>query len=362
MKVSLVIFALGNGGAERILSTLANRWSRQGHQVDIILLGKNNQADYPLDPSVNVVALGLDSKSSGIAGAVSGNLRRTRALRQQLRILEPDVVVGFMDSTNVLTALASVGLCRTVLTEHTVPTVCMTRLWKILRLIAYPLADVVVVQTEEARKHYPRYLGRRVVVLPNPVKFPLTKDVGREKVVVSMGRLSPEKRFDVLIRVFSDVYSDFPDWRLIILGEGAERERLEELSVSLGVSDRVSLPGWQKSPADYLASSSIYAMTSEFEGFGNAMVEGMSMGLPVVAYDCPVGPRSILRDGEDGWLVANDDDVGMSMALRSLMIDENLRAKMGRSAQQVRDRFNEEVVMGRWDDLLRGNAYPMENM
>lgn len=352
MRLSLVISSLGRGGAERVLTTMANWWAGQGHEVRVVLLGENARPDYPLDRRITVTALNLAGQSRGVLDGVVNNVRRIRALRSRLTADHPDVVVGFMDTTNVLTALAAIGVARVVLTEHMPPMLGLSFLWRVLRAITYFFADTVVVQTPEAQAYHPALLRRRIEVLPNPVEFPAASAESKGKVLVSMGRLAPEKRFDVLIRVFARLGQRFPEWTMTLLGEGEERVRLERLCESLGVADRVSLPGWVADPERVLATGGVYVMASRFEGFCNALVEGMSMALPAVAFDCPGGPKTIIRDGVDGRLVADGDEDALARAVEELMADGELRRAMGEKGAEVRNRFGIEASMARWDGVL----------
>ena len=168
-----------------------------------------------------------------------------------------------------------------------------------------------------------------------------------------MGRLDPGKRFDLVIDSFADVAPDHPDWRLVILGDGPERGALAERIDRHGLSERIALPGAVARPDSVLERCRLFVLASDYEGFPNALCEAMACGLPVVATDCPVGPREIVRDGVDGVLVPPGDRRALSGALHQLMGDDGRRDRLGRSAREISRRLAPAEILDRWDDLLR---------
>lgn len=356
MRLAFVIYSLGQGGAERVLVTMANWWVQNGADVVVLTLAADADSAYSLDDAVLVRSLGVSGGSDSFLDSVVGNCKRISAIRFALKEIRPDAVVGFMNTTNILVALASRGIAPALLGEHTHPVMFpLSPLWKLLQRMAYPLAEAVVVQSAEVVECYPKLVRRKMSVIANPIEAPaVDADEGFRdgKVIVSMGRFASEKRFDLMIRAFSQVAPAYPDWRLRILGDGPERPALNSLALQLGIDDRVEMPGWRRDVGPDLLEGGIFALSSEYEGFGNALAEAMSVGLPAVAIDCPSGPRQIICDGVNGILVEDTGVDSLAHGLDRLMGDENLRKRMGEAARKVMDRFGVEKVMPQWETLL----------
>jgi GalNAc-alpha-(1->4)-GalNAc-alpha-(1->3)-diNAcBac-PP-undecaprenol alpha-1,4-N-acetyl-D-galactosaminyltransferase len=155
----------------------------------------------------------------------------------------------------------------------------------------------------------------------------------------------------LLIAAFANVAPAFPDWRLVIAGDGVERPALEALVADLGLSDRVSLPGVVDATA-HLADADLFVLSSRYEGFPNVLMEAMAAGLPVIAFDCQSGPSEVIRDGVDGLLVPPGDATALAVRMGQLMDDPDTRQRLGAAAPDVVHRFGIERVMGMWEDLV----------
>jgi len=155
------------------------------------------------------------------------------------------------------------------------------------------------------------------------------------------------------LSAFAKVASDYPDWVLRIYGEGPMREKLESQIHSLGLQNRAFLMGRTASPWVTMAEADVFLMTSKYEGFPNALLEAMGVGLPCVVFDCPSGPRDISRNGQDAFLVPLDDQVMLEVKLKELMGNEALRIQMGTQARDsVIARYNLPSVITKWDSLF----------
>lgn len=361
MNVTFVISSLGSGGAERVMSTIANHLVARGHEITLLTLAPAHMDFYELHPDVRRVALGFAPKPSGFVGGLPANLRRMSSLRREIQASQPDTVVSFIWRTNVLTLLAAFGThIPVVVCERTDPTRHSDGgAWRLLRRLLYPRAGAVIVQTGgHVREWAESFVHEdRVHVVPNPALPPV--HVEQDNVsgpssgrAVAMGRLAPVKGFDLLIRAFARCARDHPGWSLTILGDGTERPHLENLANNLGIYDRLHMPGRVKEPADTLRSADLFVLSSRYEGFPNALLEAMSCGLPVISFDCPSGPRDIVRHGVDGLLVEDGDVDALADAMGRMMGSEAQRARMGARAIEVVDRFGLEKVMGMWEDVV----------
>jgi glycosyltransferase involved in cell wall biosynthesis len=290
--------------------------------------------------------------------AVWNNLRRMMALRRAVRALAPQAVISFVDKMNVVSLGATVGMQpKVIVSERTDPAAYdLGHVWKLLRWLFYGRAYRIIVQSRGASSYFlPRFNGK-VQVIPNPVMPPpIHREPGHTAMeIVAMGRFSQEKRFDMLLKAFGRLREKHPRWSLTILGDGPLRPMLERLRSELRLEDRVHMPGHIRDTYSYLDRASLFVLCSEFEGFPNALCEAMACGLPVIATDCPSGPREIIRHGMDGILVPPDNEDELVSAMDRLMADRAERQRLGVRAVDVTQRFSVERVMKMWDDVLMG--------
>jgi GalNAc-alpha-(1->4)-GalNAc-alpha-(1->3)-diNAcBac-PP-undecaprenol alpha-1,4-N-acetyl-D-galactosaminyltransferase len=359
MRLTLVISSLACGGAERVMTVMANYWAARAWHVTLLTLDDGTAAPfYDVDYRVRHSPLGLAGNSGNRAYGLRNNVRRVSGLRRAIRNSRPDAVISFIDKTNVVTLLAAQGLnVPVIVSEHTDPFLNpIGGVWKRLRGWTYPLADMIVVLSETALDYFPPRLQSRTRVIPNPVSRPVTDAGPRGQLVkpsvVAMGRLSREKGFDLLLRAFARVKDSHREWSLTILGEGPLRAELESLRDGLGLAGSVHLPGRVKRPHEVLAQGELFVMPSRREGFPMALCEAMACGLPVVCADCSGGLREIVRSGIDGLLVPAENADALAAAMGSLMRDESERKRLASGARHVTERFGVEKVMGMWEEAL----------
>src|SRR3569623_29364 len=360
MNIVFLVSALNCGGSERVAATLCNAWAERGDTVSLILTFSGvTEHSYEL---LRDVELDLLSEAVGTRRKTAvGDARRLHALRRLSAERSPDVIVSFLPNVNIAAILASAFLCiPLIVCERADPgsyphPPCWTFLCKRL----YRVADVLAVQTEEVAARsaeiYPRLA--KVRTIPNPLPEAVAS-VRRQsetdrKILLSLGRLSPEKQVDLLLNAFAELLPDFPDWDLHIYGDGPTRPMLEKQIREQGLSDRAILKGATKRPWAAMATADAFAMTSNSEGFPNALLEAMGAGLPCAIFDCRSGPSEITRHGRDALLIPQNDHDALVTALAKLMNNESLRDRLGgRAKQSVCSRFGLEAVLGHWDRLF----------
>jgi GalNAc-alpha-(1->4)-GalNAc-alpha-(1->3)-diNAcBac-PP-undecaprenol alpha-1,4-N-acetyl-D-galactosaminyltransferase len=365
-RILLVIHSLTAGGAERVLSLLANAWAARGDHVTIATLSAGGDRPFfALDPAVERLALGIDGNPGPLLsalGAAGRNVSRLRAIRRAIRAARPDVIMSFMNVTNVLTIVAARGTgVPVVATEHIDPSQDdIGALWTTLRRLTYPHVGRLAVLNERVLEYFPPHIRARSVVVPNPVVAPgpaaappPSRAPGAAKTLLAMGRMTGQKGFDLLLEAFARVAGRHPDWTLEIWGEGPLRDDLEAQARALGLGARVRLPGRTGDAYGVLAAADLYVLSSRFEGFPMVLCEAMASGLPVVSFDCRTGPREIVRDGVDGVLVPPGDVAALAAALDALMGDPARRARLAARAPEIAERFGMARVLALWDDVFR---------
>jgi GalNAc-alpha-(1->4)-GalNAc-alpha-(1->3)-diNAcBac-PP-undecaprenol alpha-1,4-N-acetyl-D-galactosaminyltransferase len=361
MKITLVIYSLFGGGAERVATNKVNYWVERGWDVTLLTWSAPTAAPaYHLDERVKLQQLDLARESRNWFEGLAANLWRLPRLREAILATEPDVAIGLMNSVNVTTIMATRGTgIPTIVCEHTYPGWDGDRnaAWSFLMSVTYKMADRVTVLTQNALPFYPSSKGYRTVVMPNPVLTPQLapqpESLLPPNTIVAVGRLNQIKGFDLLITAFARIRDRFPDWQLYILGEGRERSALETLTTELGLQGVVHLPGRVDNVNDYLAQAELFVMSSRGEGFPMALCEAMAVGLPAISFDCLSGPADIIIDGVDGLLIPPEDVDALARSMADLLADPDRRHKLATNAPKVLDRFGVERVMQMWSDLIK---------
>lgn len=356
LRLLLVAANLGPGGAEKVLTLLANAWARQGSRVTLVTLDGTTGAFFPLDLSIDRLAT---ETFVGRPGLIFRLIRDALKLRRIVRRTSPDAVVSFINSTNVLVLLALLGTrYPRIVSERSDPAIApLSVVWRVLRWMLYPTADRVVVQTSSAAEFFGGGMARRLAIIPNPVvtpsdDTPADVEVPRP-VVVSLGRFTEEKRFVDLVDAFAMVAPRHPEWSLVIAGDGPLRAGLERHIEMLGLSGRVRLPGVTKAPAALLQRADIFVLPSRFEGFPNALCEAMALGRPVIATDCPSGPRHIVLHDSNGLLVPPMQPAALAESIEELIGSPERRAALGAGAASITEKFAIGSILDDWTVVVR---------
>lgn len=364
IRLAFFIHSMAFGGAQRAVANLSNYWAKKGWDITIITLASPDEPSYELNPSIKCINLNLAGKSHNILAGLLKNLHRLISLRKMLYEIKPDIAVGIMDTANILLSLASFGMDIVLIgSERTHPPQnALKPVWQKLRCYTYYLLDSVVVLTQETKFWVKENTkARQVIVIPNPVLFPLPlqspivspKDYfGEGKVVLAVGRLTHQKGFDLLIEAFSLLADKHSDWNLLVIGEGFLRDYLEQQIRALDLSERIFLVGRVGNIGEFYTQANLYVMTSRFEGFPNSLVEALAHGLPAVSFDCDTGPRDIIRQGVDGLLVPEGNVEALVEALDRLMSDSELRQAFAKRAVEARERFGIERIAPMWEQLF----------
>ncbi len=362
MKVHFLTSSLGAGGAERVASTLCNEWVTQGHEVTLIAtFSGGGVAFYPVSALVNVIFLAdLVPKRRK---SLSSYWQRLFVLRKIILSNSADVVVSFLPNVNIAaifaTAFTKVPL---VISERRDPISQPTsRSWEFACAMLYRFSDAVVVQTESVLRSigglYPSL--KRVACVPNPLPQKIEQFLRIDKaksrcVLLSLGRLATEKQIEHSVKAFGALANSHEGWDLHIYGDGPAHAGLASLIGELDLQGRVFLMGKTTEPWDVMAKADAFVMTSRHEGFPNALLEAMGIGLPCVVYDCPSGPHEITRGGLDALLVPLNDQAALTQALQRVMDDAALRKDLGgRARASVLARYELKVVLRQWDAVFR---------
>ena len=283
-------------------------------------------------------------------------------MRRILKREKPDLLISLTTGPNLLSIMANFFLkIRLIITEHTFPPMEPLGILKSIlkKYLSYFCSEVIVL-TEDSKKWFENNCyTKKIKVIHNPIEFPIPlsdplirvpkKD---SKIILNCGRLSYEKGQDLLIKSFKFLADDFPDWKMFILGEGKERENLEKMISDYGLSKRIFLPGWVGNLDDWYTHADIFAFSSRFEGFGNALAEAKMYGIPCVSFNCISGPKDIINNGFDGFLVKPENYLDMANSLKTLMSNSKLREEISKNAVAASDEFSVSTIMRKWDNTI----------
>jgi glycosyltransferase involved in cell wall biosynthesis len=375
MRLTIVIAGLGGGGAERVCVNLANAWLARGHEPTILTISQNSRPPaYAIDPGVTLRDIGwprharsyeLNAETvaaiqrglySAGCGELVHDITMLSLLRYAILSTQPDVVVSFIDQTNVrvLAAMHETKL-PVIACEVTDTRRVIVRRWERARGALYTRAAAVVAP-DPAISNWLAHRGARATAIPNPLIAPsmLTTRAtnGSRRRLVSLSRLSIEKRPILLLRAFADVAERHPDWDLEFYGIGPQRNTLEHLAEELASPGRIRVCGFTNDPYGALAGADLFVSSSSIEGFGNAIWEALACGVPVIAMDAGPSVRALVRHGVDGLIVPSHNIGALASALERLMTDDVERNRFAARAPEVVNRFSLESALKQWDDLL----------
>lgn len=370
MKVTFSILnVFGVGGTVRTVVNQANALARAGHEVDILsVVQRGDGVPFPLDPRVRVREV-MDGREVDEGASRPGrevppgeNFRhlftaeREERLIMELQRSDSDVFVATRVALNLLAARYGHDGLVLVAQDHMNFEHYRPPLQEAI-LAGYPRLDAVVCLTERDADTYREHLSgdARIEVIPNALH---TMDVPQadpeSTVVVTAGRVVPQKGYDLLINAFAEVAKRHPGWQLRIFGKGdAETiRRLRRMINRRHLYNHVLLMGPSLTLEEELAKASFFVLSSRYEGFPMSLMEALSHGLPVVSFDCPTGPREILTDGVDSLLVPPKNTKALAESICQLIENDALRRKMSRAARENAHSYSPESVRPRWERLF----------
>jgi GalNAc-alpha-(1->4)-GalNAc-alpha-(1->3)-diNAcBac-PP-undecaprenol alpha-1,4-N-acetyl-D-galactosaminyltransferase len=352
-KLLLTIPTLQGGGAERVMTTLANYWAALGWDITLVTYEKEGTTPfYDVHASIHLIQINALSLNPFLLAF--DILKRIWKMRRIMRQTSPQAVVSFMDMNNVLTTLAARGLGIPVcISERVDPqSTPISFVKKILRDGVYTLADAIIVQTERISVSLPNFLKKCTRVIENPIAAQQVSLNYEAKNIIAVGRLCGQKGFNSLIEAFGLLPESCKDWILTLWGEGEDRAKLESLIQEKGLEKKVKLPGATKNIFQEMAKGSIFILSSRFEGMPNALCEAMALGLAVVSTDCPTGPRELITPFEDGLLVPVDDVKALAEAMALLMQDPKMRKSFGEKASLKMKKYSIHHISSLWEKVF----------
>lgn len=351
-KIAFVTRVLSSGGAEMVLGQIVNACARQGMEC-LMLTTWPNKTVPRFHPNVMVVE--LEDAGSGL----KGKLKQYAQARKLICGFGAELVLSMPEDIGiyVIPAMFGTGI-PVVVSERNNPWVMpYKKVTRLLRRLVYPFAAGLIFQTERAASFFPKGQQKKGIVLPNPLDISRLPEVytgEREKTVVSAGRLDDQKNFPLLIEAFGKFHQSHPDYKLVIYGEGAKREELEKKAQETLPAGSWSLPGRVSDLPQRISRCGIFALSSDYEGVPNVLIEAMAVGTPSVSTDCaPGGAAALIRPGENGLLTPVGDAEALAESLSYMADHPEEAARMGREGVKLRESLDAQKVTERWLNYLQ---------
>lgn len=345
-----------SGGTERVAVQLANALLAE-HIYEICFVSLTEQQEtpfYPLHPDIRRYRLGERWLNPG-----PGYLPVIGKLRKFLKDQQIDIVIDIDIVLDVLSIPATRGLKTKVVSWEHFTVDFELSVWYRRMILNYSVkrSDHVIVLTNGDLEAYRNRLGRKKALsrIYNPVAYRFEKEPACEKknIIISVGRLVPEKGIKHIKTVSLRILERYPQWQWILLGDGPEREGLEQFIAEHHLENRLILKGNVENVDEYLRQASIFVMASQYEGLGLSMLEAREMKVPCVCFDVKMGPRELIHHGIDGYLVPPFDCNEMADKIELLINFPELRSQLAEKAYLRMDEFREDRITEQWKDVLQ---------
>lgn len=349
-KIVIVITGMSFGGAERVTANLSNYFVSCGNDVTIISLTKTEPA-YRLSEKIHYIWFDESLRKN----AVHRDIALIANIRKEIKKLKPNLILGMMSYSGALAAYACAGLnIPVLLSERNDPntSIAFKNIEKLIIKFAYRhLASDAVFQTLAAKEYY---FGKKDkgFIIPNPLYLEdmpaANQGMNMSFRIISAGRLSRQKNYELLIRAFVKVHAKYPRYTLTIFGEGEKRKDLETLISDLGLIDSVFLPGIENNIFTQMQNAECFVMSSLYEGMPNALIEAMAMGLPVITTDYSEGRGTVVDDKKNGLIVPRNNENALSDAMMFFIENQKDAEKMGKRASAIRERLDSNLICKQW--------------
>ena len=355
MKILLCISCLSYGGAEKNLRIVANHMAAKGHEVTVCSFG-GQPCVQPLLDSIKIVYM-PEYRAKGVKRA-----QQISFLRKLMKSERADVTVSFLCFPNFISIIAGkLAHVPVIVSERGDPYQFNSAVMKAM-YSTYRYAAGAVFQTEMAKEYFHPALQKKSAVIANPVELKdetLFAELDRaERSIAYSARFElVQKRQDIMLDAFKTVVEKHPDYKLKFFGDGPDEDKMKKYAQELGISQSVIFCGRSNSVLEDISHSSLFVLSSDYEGIPNALLEAMSLGLPCVSTDCsPGGARMLIEDGVDGLIVPRGDASALASAICRMIEDREFAAACGKNALRVRERFAMSVILAKWEEYIESYA------
>lgn len=350
--IAFYIGSLRKGGAERVFVNLAKYFQAEGYRV-VMVTQYQKEEEYELPDGIERILSDIGEEKVTASRAVNF-FRRLNKLHAIWKEQQPDLVLSCIGKNNFMTVVTTMGTkTRAVVSvvgeaKEEYP----SRGMRMLANFLFSRAAGVILQTERSRGFFCRKVGEKAVILPNSLNPAFIRpryEGEREKKIVSVGRMDANKNHEMQLRAFAGLKDKYPEYTLVIYGDGELRSYIEETAEELGIAKRVFLPGVVQDVAERIGQASLFLLTSYSEGVSNALIEALALGLPVIATDVPSGgTEELMKDGVNGLIIPAGEQAALECAMDRLLGDPAYAQQLGREAARIQERLAPERVNPLW--------------
>ncbi len=362
MKILICESHFSAGGAERVVCNLANHLSKN-HEVKVLSLTQTAMA-YQMADKIDCECIDkkIYDKTNNIIinmyNKISKNILRLFKLKKQIKIFKPDVILSFLPEPSFLTLTLKKENIPVIISVRNDPKIeYNSKIYHYLMKKLYPKANGIVFQTDEAKHYFDKIVKCPTCVIPNPINPDFIEkpfEGERKKQIVSVGRLTEQKNQKMLIDAFYQLPKEYNDYKLIIYGEGNLREDLKKQIKKYNMENRIFLPGVVKNVKKEIYDSSLFIMTSIYEGMPNALMEAMALGLPVISTDCPCGgPSFLIKNDLNGILIPIDDIDNLKNAIIKVLSNSSYSKMISKNASEISKKLNPTKINDEWEKFIK---------
>jgi len=350
-KILLFTPSLSTGGSERVMAILADGLYEK-NDVTLCLL-REKEETYKLKQDVEIIKYKYNGKNK-----ILKMLKRLMFMRKEIK--KNEVIISFMYDINFMTLIAGFGLRKKIIiSERGYPEQENKKspIIPFLRKVLYPMADTIVFQTSQAMTWFPEKIKKKGVVIPNPVNDKILSPLKteKEKRIIVAGRLTEQKNFHMLLRVFQKVVEKHSDFNLEICGDGPLKEELINLAKKLKIADKVIFSGFVSDINERMRKSFMYVSSSNYEGISNSMIEALAMGVPTICTDCPVGGAAMMIENEvSGLLIPVGDDNALYDGIIRIIENAEFRNNLVKNSIKIKNEYSVSKIVSKWQEICEG--------
>lgn len=360
MKILFNTMTLGKGGAERVINLLSNNFAKE-NEIKIIT-NINSKVEYQFDEKIDISSLSSKVTNDFTRKLERISLVKLYKMKKEILKFKPDIIISFLPEPS-FRVLALKKYCKKI---RKIPIIVSVRndpqieyknyIYKIIMKKLYPYADQLVLQTNDAKQYFIDNINFEGIVIQNPVseEFIDKRFEGiREKRIVAVGRLEPQKNYKMLIDAFKIVHSKHKDYVLNIYGEGYLKDKIKKYIIEKNLQENVFLMGKVNNVKEVINKAEVFVMSSNYEGMPNALLEAACLGIPCVSTDCPCGgPREILKNGENGILIDVGDYKSLAKGILKIIENKNIGKEYGIKSNQNALNYSPKVIVKKWKKLI----------